>query len=344
MSKLNYNINQLQEQIKHDSNNYILINDLAIALMESNDYSGAYSQFQKAVDIQQNIQTLNNLAYFYYTEGEPLKEGAWRIREMDAIDLLKKVVKLHPLSHFPYSLLGEIYIKKNDFKSALGLLIKAVNMQPTQENLNNLGVCYYKMASIEKATEYFNGAIIKNQDQKPKNLNLLLNYGICLAQLKRTDEALQIGRELLILNQNSDDLHVDVSVEEIADIFYLAKDYQSFINVYSKLNLTYLSVEWMPPYFLALTKLGHFEKVQEALNTLIKHKQEEITQTVLDEEDWEPGGKEEIIKELKADIAFLRNSANEIIEGKDPNFKFELSIESACYLFGCKRHNNPNYN
>ncbi|MFJ7684931.1 tetratricopeptide repeat protein [Peribacillus butanolivorans] len=79
MNVFNRLVIQLQEQVKQEPNNTYLMNDLAIALMETNNYEEAFVLFKKAADIHPNVQSLNNLAYFYYTEEEPLEKGCWRI-------------------------------------------------------------------------------------------------------------------------------------------------------------------------------------------------------------------------------------------------------------------------
>jgi tetratricopeptide (TPR) repeat protein len=67
----------LQKRIIKEPDNVNLINDLAIALMETNHYEEALLQFKKAAKNKPSIQSLHNLAYFYYTEGEPLEDG-WK--------------------------------------------------------------------------------------------------------------------------------------------------------------------------------------------------------------------------------------------------------------------------
>ncbi|MFT8316722.1 MAG: tetratricopeptide repeat protein [Sporolactobacillus sp.] len=332
-------VNQLQKQLKLEPNNTLLINDLAIALLETNDGTGALLQFQKAANIQPTIQSLNNLAYFYYTEGEPLAGGGWRIKTNKAIDLLKKTIQMNPSSYFPYNLLGKIYTEKNDFKQAKKTLREAINIHPTIESLNNLAICYYKTSSLEKAADYFRKANAE-RTQDHGSLNPLLSYGICSAELGRREEALTAAKELMKQSKKTDDVEED----QIVEIFYEAKNYSDVISIYSKLNLVSYTVDRLPPYFFALKTLGQLDKVQEILDSLIEYILTEIHEA-LDEndEDWEPGRKEEYIDELKMDIKFLKHSAEQVGRGVRPSLAFEPHIETGCYLFGCKRHNNPNY-
>ncbi|MFD4819655.1 tetratricopeptide repeat protein [Peribacillus butanolivorans] len=57
---------------------------------------------------------------------------------------MKKVIQYDPSSTFSYNLLGEIYTKNHDYEEAIEVLLKTISIQLTLENLNNLGVCYYK--------------------------------------------------------------------------------------------------------------------------------------------------------------------------------------------------------
>ncbi|EZP77213.1 hypothetical protein H839_06209 [Parageobacillus genomosp. 1] len=339
MNNFHQLVNQLQERVRQEPNNVCLINDLAIALMEINHYEEAFFQFKKAADIYPNVQSLNNLAYFYYHEGEPLEEGVWRIKEKEAIELLKKVIEHNPSSYFPYNLLGEIYTANHHYNQAKEVLLKAICIQPTLENLNNLGICYYKTSFLEKAAEYFYKA---NLERKENNFSLypLLSYGICLAELGEREEALKNANELLILNQELEDNFED----QIAHIYYITGDYSEFVNIYSKLDLLFYEVDWIPPYLFALKELGRLDKMEDIVESIIKHKLKEIQETLVDdEEEWEPGRKEEYMNELQTEIKFLRNSAKQIMEGKQPTLEYEPIVETRCYLFGCKRHNNPNY-
>ena len=332
-------VSELQKRVRQEPNNACFINDYAIALMEINDYEEAFFQLKKAADIHPNVQSLNNLAYFYYSEGEPLGEGTWKIKGKEAIELLKKVIEQNPSSYFPYNLLGEIYTDNRHYDQAKEVLVKAIRIQPTLENLNNLGICYYKTSLLEKAAEYFYQAHLK-RDENNLSLHPLLSYGICLAELGEREEALKTANNLLILNQDlGDDLE-----DEIAHIYYITGDYSKFVSIYSKLNLLFYDIECMPPYLFALKEIGQLDKMRDVVNSIIKHKSKEIEDTLIDsDEEWEPGRKEEYIHELQTEITFLRNAMKQVIEGKRPAFEYEPSVERRCYLFGCRRHKNPNY-
>ncbi|WML49996.1 tetratricopeptide repeat protein [Neobacillus sp. PS3-34] len=332
---------EMKIRLKQESNNTNLINDFAIALMESRDYEGALLQFKRAVKIKPNIQSLNNLGYFYYTEGEPTDDGHWKYEEKKAIEVLERAIELKPSSYFPYNLLGEIYTSNGNYKRAIELLLMAISIQPTIENLNNLGVCYYKKSMLKEAAGSFKKAY---SARRKDNLSLhpLLGYGICIAKLGGRDEALKIAKELLIENEKLED-RFDRIEDQIAFIYYLTDEFNEFVSVYSKLNLAHYQVDWLPPYLYSLSKLGEVKKIDQLLESLIQHKEQEIEETFEDDDDWEPGRKEEYIGELRQDIDYLRSTKKEIFEGKRQVLEYEPNIEHACYLFGCRRHNHSHY-
>jgi tetratricopeptide (TPR) repeat protein len=332
----------IQNRIINDPSNINLINDLAIALMETNQYEEALLQFENAAKIKPDIQSLHNLAYFYYSEGEPMGDGCWQIKDQEAIRLLESVIKRKPISHFPYTLLGEIYISKKNFNKAIDLLLISISIEPTLENLNNLGVCYYNKSKWSQAADYFKKAYCK-RNKDDIELHPLLGYGICLAYSGQSAEAVKVANELLSQNQKIEST-IDKLEDEIAFIFYLAEQFNDFITIYSKIDLNNYTVDWLPPYFYSLWKQGGLNLMEKVSEDLMLNKENEIQEALEEAEaEWEPGRRIEYINELKSGIDFIKNTVREISSGKKPNLNFEPKIETGCYLFGCQRHKNPIY-
>jgi len=100
-----------------------------------NDLDLALEMFQRAVAINCNVQTLNNLAYLYQIEYEDHQR---------AVELLEQVIKMNPNSEFPYGLLGEAYLDLEFYQKAEEALRKAVSFRQNPSLLNNLGVALYK--------------------------------------------------------------------------------------------------------------------------------------------------------------------------------------------------------
>ncbi len=330
----------LKQKIKHEPTNTTKMNALAIALMEVNEYEEALEYFQKVAHLKPSIQSLHNLGYFYYTEGEPLGDGIWEYREDKAIEILKETIELDPLFHFPYTLLGEIYSVKGEYKRAIELLKKSISFQPTLENLNNLGVCFYHTSEIKEATNYFHLASLQRGNGNV-SLHPLLNYGYCLAILGRHQDARLVANDLISLCKEPES---DIERECVANIFYVINDFEEVVKIYSDTQFEYAKY-WIPMYIYSLNQLGHKYKTKEVLDNVLLKTEEKIEETLNGEDvDWDYKDKMNYIDELRSEISYYKNAYKEILAGKRPILEFLPSIERNCYLFGCARHNNPNYN
>lgn len=329
----------LEKKLKQEPDNVIVLNDLAIALMEVLRYEDSLEYFQQAARLFPSIQSLHNLAYFYYAEGEPAEEGWWASSEDKAVHLLEKAIEQKPISHFPYTLLGRIYAGKEDYERAIPLLEQAITLKPTLENLNNLGVCFYFTSRLNEAADCFHQASLLRGENN-SSLHPLLSYGVCLARLGIQSEARQVANELLRLCKESDS---DLDEDDIPSIFYEIYDFADVIELYQHTKLRYATY-WVPQYLYALHQCGDKAKMNDVFDKELLFNENEIEETNQDDgEDWEEGRKEEYIAELKADISLYKTVFNEIVDGKSPPSDYKPSIESNCYLFGCTRHNNSNY-
>lgn len=193
----------LQRRLNKDPKNIHILNELAIVSMEANEYEAALKYFKQAAYLNPSVKSLDNLAYFYFKEGEPIEDGGWKYREDKAIELLEKAIDLEPHSHFPYALLGEIYTEKKDYDRARVLLNKSISIKPTIQNLNNMGVCCFYRSSLEEAYMYFDLASLKrgSEDVSPFPL---LSSGISLARLGRMSEAKNVAEELIRFCKETD--------------------------------------------------------------------------------------------------------------------------------------------
>jgi tetratricopeptide (TPR) repeat protein len=144
----------------------------------------------RAVSIKPNVQTLNNLAYFYQIEYDDHQR---------AVELLEKAVKMEPNSGLPYGLLGEAYFELELYQKAEEAFTKALGFEENPSLLNNLGVALYKQGKIREAAGYFQKSwesedrikdnfldLILNYGAWDEYLNPVLSYGVSMAQLGKT--------------------------------------------------------------------------------------------------------------------------------------------------------------
>ncbi|MED3831578.1 tetratricopeptide repeat protein [Priestia megaterium] len=336
---------KLEKEIAKEPNNTKVRNNLAISLMEANRYQEAFLHFEEAAKRNPNVQSLFNLAYFYSTEGKPIIDKSeeeaysWEIADDEAFELLKKVVELNPQHHFPYNLMGEMYIKKEKYETAITFLKQAISYTPSLENLHNLGVCYYKKGMIGTAVDYFSKAHALRSE---RNLTLwpMLCYGVCLAQLGRKEEAKAIAKEMLILSEKEE----QEFQSDIAEIYYFIDDYKEFVKEYSQLDWVFYSVEYLPPYFYSLWKLGQSGEIEKLAAKIIANKEKQIEEVLNDPEECDDFDKVEYEAEIREEIAFVRKTVQNVYAGIRPTVRFEPYLETSCYFYGCFRHNNPNPN
>ncbi len=348
---------QLQEQVEKDPNNVKLRNELAIVFMETNEYEEAFFQLQAAAEINPSVQTLYNLAYFYFTEGKPIIEATgntreirsseedaeeesmfstWEIADEEAFDIVEDLLKNKPDHYFPYNLMGEMYIKEEKYEEAINVLKKGSNLTPSLENLSNLGLCYYKKGMLPEAAECFHKA---HTLRSCNNYSLfpLLSYGICLAQLGRESEAREVAKELLFLSEKEE----EALEADIAEIYYILGDYEEFVDIYSKLDWDFYSEAFLPTYFYSLWKLSKIKEIEELASKTIQRKEKEMKEVIQDPDE-EEDFKDEYEEVTMEEITFIKNAVREIYKGKAPIIDYKPQVETRCYLYGCFRHTNSN--
>ncbi len=150
---------------------------MALELLEKSDYDDALIMFKKALADSRDIQSLNNLAWIYFHEGEKVEDDYYEVRVDLAIDLLKECINLQTKSHFPYQLLGEAYLRSECWQEALDSLKMAISIQPTLVGFNNMGVAYYHLKLIEQASECYSHASQEYDYAKYSYAKCLIDLG-----------------------------------------------------------------------------------------------------------------------------------------------------------------------
>lgn len=330
-------ISILKGSLDSEPNNLNTLNQLAIAYMETREPETALDIFRQAVNVKATIQALNNLAYFYLYEGEPTDEGCWREQEEKAIEILKQAISMKPKSFLPYILLGEAYIRTGQFANAEAILTDSLLISKTTESLNNLGVCLYNLGKIPDAAVYFYQAHA-NRNEDNFTLRPLYHYGICLGQQGLGSEACAVADKLMSELGDSSDLDEDF----IAEIYFLSGHYDKVTRIYSKTNLAY-SPDWVSLFFFSLHELGHSQELKFAFKQVIDSKKEQI-QDAIEDDSWEISDRNQYVVELQAKInEYNRLYVDITTKSLKPELRFEPSIERRCSLFGCIRHDIPDY-
>lgn len=293
-------------------------NQLAIEAYLNFEYEKAFSLFLNAVQESRNVESLTNLAFYLWAEQED---------EVKTLDLLEETITLGPVSHLPYSLLGEIYTKQEKWLEAQEVLTTALKIEPTKAAYNNLAVCRYHMGNLEEAAAYF---LLASEASD----YTLYSYAQCLIKLGNKAEAVSI------LNTFSDKDEEFVGEVELAEVYLETEQYDLAVEWFKKGWDIYMhDPSWIHPYVYALIKLDQLPEAQEVINKVLAQNEieiEEIKNQKVDE-NWTSNDKKEVIEEYlhkqKAYESIWNLLLSDHIAKLDTDF--EPAYKSACYLIGC---------
>lgn len=299
-------------------------NQQALELFEQNEYEKALELFRQAVKESRNIQSLNNLAWMYSYEEED---------DNKALVLIREVIQMKPSSYFPYNLLGEISLRQKNWEFASDALTKSISIQPSKEAYHNLAVAKYYLGELEEASDYFL--------RVAGNSDVIISYHVkCLIELEKKLEAKEI---LDAINEEADDFIGEV---EVADMYVELGCFNDAIQWFEKgWNEYWKTPDWVGRFVYALFKTKNISRINEVIEESILQKVEEIKSAHEEEcdENWTECDKETHIKQLLEEKNEYEYMFDRISSGCIPPIEFEPAITGACYLFGCKRHNHPDY-
>lgn len=299
-------------------------NKKAIELLESNEYEEALKLFHMAVNECRNVQSLTNLAWIYCYE---------EYNDEKAIVLLEEAIKFKPNSHFPYSLLGEIYIRQENWELAKVVLESSISIQPSKTSYNNLAIANYHLENIEMASRYFLLATEKSDYAMYSHVKCLIGLG----KLKEAKERLDT------FSENDDEFVGEVDVADMyVELGYFKEANEWF---YKGWDVYWKQPNWISRYVYSLLKLNNKSLANEIISDVIKEKIKEIDEAQKDDcdEDWTEDDKINHLEKLHAEKKEYEGMFEKISSGYVPPLEFEVSIRTGCYLFGCIRHNHPEY-
>lgn len=296
------------------------LNRQAIELLEENRYEEALALFQEALHESRDAQSLTNLAWIYCHEEDEFEK---------ALALVEEAIAMNPASHFPYYLQGELYCRLEKWEEAQAALEQALIVHPSQTAFHNLAVAHFQLGNIEDAARFFKHAAGQSDDA-------LYCYAKCLVDLGKWDAAKRI---LASFSESEDDFVGEV---EVADLYVEIGCYDAAVQWFAKgWDGYWKQPNWVGRYVFALREIDQPEKAQAILNEAIRLKQEEWQDSVAEEcdDDWTERDKEEYLNNLLQDM----KAYEQISSGTVPSFEFNTSFRTACYLFGCARHQHPEY-
>ncbi|WP_148930595.1 hypothetical protein [Paenibacillus methanolicus] len=145
-------------------------------------------------------------------------------------------------------------------------------------------------------------------------------------------------------SENDDDFVGEVHV---AELYVELQCFSEAVRWFEKSwNTYYKTPDWVSRYIYSLMKTNALNRAIEIMNECIKLKTNDIQEenAVQCNENWTESEKASYIKQLEDDKQEYENFINMISNGFVPPLKFSTSLSSSCYLFGCSRHNHPEFN
>ena len=299
-------------------------NQRAIELFEENDYEEAMKFFHQAVKESRDIQSLHNLAWMYRYEEED---------DEKALGLIKEVMDMNPSSHFPHNLLGEIYLRQKKWQLASDAFEKSMLIHLSDEAYHNVAIAKYHLGGMKEAADYFLRVAGDSNYAMYSHVQCLIKLG------KKT----AAKETLAAFSEEADEF---VGQIELADMYIELGCFKEAIHWFEKGWKDY----WKSPYWIsrfayALFKTNNVSRMYEVVHEAVQQKDQEIKDAREEgcEENWTENDKEEYVEQLLEERSKYEVMVECILAGQIPMLEFETSMTGACYLFGCKQHNHPEY-
>lgn len=151
--------------------------------------------FEKGANQPPTVKTLYALANILSTQG----------KNAQAELVLKRIVQEHPEFLPAWNSLAELQMRQRHIDEAVNTLSIALKINPKDPVLlNNMGMCYMIRQDYNKALEMFTATT----GVKPESARYRANMAVCLAFLRRDDEALSLYRQILPENQAQHNLNI----------------------------------------------------------------------------------------------------------------------------------------
>jgi len=263
---------------------------------------------------------LTNLAY-HHSEGyyEPV-----------AIKYLKKAVKLGSNYEQTYAGLGLLLAGEEAYQEAVDCFEKLIILSNDIKYRYNLAVSLYGNGKIQEASGLFE-AILEENEQHVKAM-----YGLatCYATSGEFAKALMLADKMIATGEMEND--------DLPDIYFLCGEYQLHCEAHQDgAGLRYyFHAGWLAPYFYSLMALGQREELALKYKEIMKEKQLEYDEAVVEEMD--EGETEEErrfhLLNLKAEIQEIEEAYERVLAGEKPEIQARLWCEYECYLIDCVRH------
>lgn len=299
-------------------------NTKAIVLFEQNDYEAAFALFKELATKQPSVQSLNNLAWMYLREEEDMDE---------AEKLLQQVLAYEPKSAFPFMMLGEIKLRKQQYEQAKDYLLKAISFRKERPAMFNVAIVHFHLGEYKEAASIFN-EYAQNSDLTKLNEVVSLVYA----------KEYELAEQLLDVWDEESDYYTGST--EIADVYMELGEYEKARLQFEKEWTSYYIAPYLVKrYTYTLIQLGESKLAQKIINGSIEHLKKEYLeeQQAQFDEHWTVADQQEKLVEITEQMKVLEGLYEQLLNGYVPAFKYELYYDGGCQLFGCMQHSHPEY-
>lgn len=323
-------------EARNDEDKQRELNQLAIEHIDELEEEVAIEIFWEALQIKRSVQILNNLAYLYMTHEEDYEK---------AKPLLLEAVAQQPHSYFPFAQLGEVLMHEENWVDAKDVLEHSLFLQPNRAGYFNLGVAQFQMGLYKEAAVSFSRVATSGDEAHHEQVLSLYKAGL-------KDGAL---RELASFDAEGEDYVGDHSV---ANLYIEFGEYEKACDIFAPLweaETTYPEREddayvrvWiyqLERYAYALYQLGEIEQIKEMVQTTLRLKEIEYIeyrQELIDDPD-DAAYIHEAWEFRLEEFEKVPHLLEKLEAGYIPEYDLYFSRRGACYLFGCPRHGNADY-
>lgn len=138
----------------------------------------------------------------------------------------KNLLKIYPKNSDIFHLFGIIFLKEKNFKKAIDLINKSINLNKNNYSaFNNLSICHSNLGNHDESLKNYNKAI----KLKPNYAEAYNNRGVVLKSLGRIDEAIKSYNKAIELKLSYHD-----PINNLGFIFQLKNDYKKALMYFNK--------------------------------------------------------------------------------------------------------------
>lgn len=145
--------------LKYTTTSYRIYNNLGMAYADKQDFTNAITNYNKAIELDtENPVGYHNLANAYKAQNNTKK----------AVENYNKAIALNANFYYSYNALADLYLKQNDTKDALLTLERYTSIDKTPQTYILMAQIAYNEKDIQAALNYINKAL----EIDPTNQNL----------------------------------------------------------------------------------------------------------------------------------------------------------------------------